>query len=90
MPLAWYFWPQWEDDTDYSDGYKAEHCDKWYQLELTKNDFAFELPECPCTMSQALSDKGVFVPDQDCNVVDRKCDVFNKGAMHCVRSGQPS
>lgn len=83
-------WPQWESKSDDDEGYKAEKCKEWYRIEKQKNNFAHELPECPCTMSQAMADKGVFVPDQDCNIVDRKCDVFNQGAIHCVRSGQPS
>ncbi|KAG1672675.1 Protein mesh [Nymphon striatum] len=90
VPLAWYFWPQWESQTDDDDGYKAEKCKEWYRVEQQKNNFAFELPECPCTMAQAMADRGVFVPDQDCNIVDRKCDVLNQGAVHCVISGQPS
>lgn len=44
-----------------------------------------QLEPCPCNMNHAISDKGRFFPDQNCNQDSGDC-YFHEGAQHCVRS----
>jgi hypothetical protein len=88
MPLAWYFKPQW--DRMYKGQWKEEMCKKWFDRESWADRFATTNFKCPCTRQQALLDKGRFSPDLECNIVDRKCDTFHRGALACFRSGRPS
>lgn len=87
MPLAWYFHPQWS--YWYGD-WKYKFCSAWYEKESFSDRFATTVFRCPCTRQQALLDKGRFSPDLECNIVDRKCDTFHRGALACFRSGRPS
>lgn len=87
MPLAWYFKRQWEKV--YGD-YKRHFCYNWYDRESFGDRFATTNFKCPCTRQQALLDKGRFSPDLECNIIDRKCDTFHRGALDCFRSGRPS
>ncbi|KAK4336770.1 hypothetical protein RND71_043857 [Anisodus tanguticus] len=59
-------------------------------IEEKGDRFATTLFQCPCTKEQALLDRGRFSPDLECNIIDRKCDTFHRGAQHCVRSARPS
>ena len=89
IPLDWYFAPQWEREFGNGDQWKYHFCDNWVKDEpayLIENT----LPQCPYTLQQAELDRGRFVPDLDCNVIDRKCDAFHKGAMQCMRSARPT
>ena len=88
MPLAWYFKPQW--DRIYKYKWKEEMCSTWFDRESWADRFATTNFKCPCTRQQALLDKGRFSPDLECNIVDRKCDTFHRGALACFRSGRPS
>lgn len=88
MPLAWYFKPQW--DRIYKYQWKEEMCKTWFDRESWADRFATTNFKCPCTRQQALLDKGRFSPDLECNIVDRKCDTFHRGALDCFRSGRPS
>lgn len=87
IPLAWYFAPQWEREmgTNWAD----KLCDDWTMNDRYLKNFAHELPQCPCTLKQALYDKGRFLPDYDCDKdANPKCQ-YHRGSRHCVRSGAP-
>lgn len=79
MPLAWYFKKQWE----YKHGrnWKDYFCSAWNDREEKGDRFATTLFQCPCTKEQALLDRGRFSPDLECNIIDRKCDTFHRGAQ---------
>lgn len=90
MPLAWYFKKQWQNRYGYGEKWKAHFCEAWYDREKVADRFATTVFQCPCTKEQALLDRGRFAPDTECNIIDRKCDTFHRGAQHCVRSARPS
>ncbi|CAG2178697.1 unnamed protein product, partial [Oppiella nova] len=86
MPLAWYFKTQWEREYGNNGRWKEHFCHDWFQQE----SYVQEVSRCPCTLQQAELDRGRFSPDLECNVIDRKCDTFHRGAQHCLRTGRPS
>ena len=88
MPLAWYFWPQWE--YHYGRWWKDQFCHDWFQREREADKFAISLWRCPCTMRQSELDRGRYAPDTQCSVYTRNCDPFYKRALHCIKSGRPS
>ena len=90
MPLAWYFKPQWEREYGSNGRWKEHFCHDWFQRESYADRFATTVFRCPCTLKQAELDRGRFSPDLECNVIDRKCDTFHRGAQHCVKTGRPS
>ncbi|KAH7644783.1 protein mesh [Dermatophagoides farinae] len=90
MPLAWYFKKQWEKEFGSNGKWKTYMCNKWFDRETYLDYFATTVFRCPCTMRQAQLDRGHFSPDLQCNVIDRKCDTFHRGALHCVKTGRPS
>jgi hypothetical protein len=90
MPLAWYFKRQWEREYGGNGRWKEHFCHNWFQRESYNDRFATTVFRCPCTLQQAQLDRGRFSPDLECNVVDRKCDTFHRGAQHCVKTGRPS
>lgn len=53
-------------------------------------NFASEIPVCPCTLEHALFDKGRFMPDFDCDRDANPTCRHHKGAIHCVKTGQPN
>ncbi|XP_008192790.2 protein mesh isoform X1 [Tribolium castaneum] len=88
IPLGWYFGPQWE--RKYGTNWPKYLCDNWLKDDRYLKNFASELPQCPCTLQQALADKGRFMPDFDCDKdANPKC-YFHRQAVHCVKTGSPS
>lgn len=88
IPLGWYFAPQWE--RLYGTDWSKQLCDKWLKDDRYLKNFAHELPQCPCTLKQALADKGRFLPDFDCDKdANPKC-YFHRQALHCVKTGSPT
>uniref|UniRef100_A0A182XLS7 Sushi domain-containing protein n=1 Tax=Anopheles quadriannulatus TaxID=34691 RepID=A0A182XLS7_ANOQN len=65
-------------------------CDNWLRTDRFLRNFAHELPICPCTLEHALHDKGRFLPDPDCDRDSNPTCLQHRGAIHCVRSGQPT
>ena len=64
-------------------------CNEWITDDRNLNNFTAELPQCPCTLEQAVNDKGRFLPDFDCDKdTNPKC-LYQSGAVHCVQSGVP-
>ncbi|XP_059481831.1 protein mesh isoform X2 [Neocloeon triangulifer] len=88
IPLAWYFWPQWE--REYGPKWAEKQCDTWTMNDRYLKNFAAEIPLCPCTLEHALADKGRFLPDFDCDKDANPNCFYHKGAIHCVRTGAPS
>ncbi|XP_018331597.1 protein mesh isoform X2 [Agrilus planipennis] len=88
IPLGWYFGPQWE--RLYGSNWPRTMCNEWLTNDRYLKNFAHELPQCPCSLEHALSDKGRFLPDFDCDKDSNPRCWYNKGSMHCVRSGAPT
>lgn len=53
-------------------------------------NFAADLPLCPCTLEQAVYDKGRYRPDRDCDKDSNPTCLRHKTAIHCVVSGTPT
>lgn len=87
IPLAWYFAPQWE--REYGAKWMYRQCDEWMMNDRFLKNFAADVPLCPCTLQQALGDKGRYLPDFDCDQDANPHCFYHKGAVHCVRSGTP-
>ncbi|CAH0391044.1 unnamed protein product [Bemisia tabaci] len=88
IPLAWYFSGQWE--RMYGQRWAERMCDEWLKNDRYLKNFAAEVAQCPCTLEHALADKGRFLPDFDCDKDANPDCRYNKGAVHCVRTGAPS
>ena len=87
IPLAWYFGGQWE--RKWGTNWAKQLCDVWLTDDRYLKNFASELPQCPCTLEQALADRGRFMPDFDCDKdANPKC-YFHRQAVHCVKTGSP-
>lgn len=87
IPLGWYFGPQWE--RIYGNKWPHRLCDKWIMHDRYLKNFAAEVSLCPCTLEHALNDKGRFLPDFDCDKDSNPDCFYNKGAVHCVKTGVP-
>lgn len=88
MPLGWLLRKSWRKE--YGRNWQFNFCSKWFDRENQNEYFAATVFRCPCTLAQALHDKGRFAPDERCNVVDKKCDSRHLGAQHCVRTARAS
>ncbi|XP_050303220.1 protein mesh isoform X2 [Anthonomus grandis grandis] len=88
VPLGWYFNWQWE--RLYGTNWPKTLCDEWLRTDRYLKNFAHELPQCPCTLEQALADKGKFMPDFDCDKDSNPTCYYNNQAVHCVRTGSPT
>ncbi|KAK4887724.1 hypothetical protein RN001_003995 [Aquatica leii] len=88
IPLSWYFSFQWEKE--YGTNWPDSLCDKWIENDRYLKDFVHELPHCPCTLEHALTDKGRYMPDPDCDKDSNPECEYHRGAIHCVRTGFPS
>ncbi|XP_066592875.1 protein mesh isoform X2 [Prorops nasuta] len=88
IPLGWYFGPQWE--REYGPKWSQKLCDKWIMNDRYLKNFAAEVPLCPCILEHALSDKGRFLPDFDCDKDSNPVCFYNQNAIHCVRTGAPN
>lgn len=87
IPLGWYFAPQWE--IEFGKNWPDKLCDNWIRKDRYLKNFAHELPQCPCTLQQALTDKGRYLPDYECDKDSNPKCQYHKGSRHCVRSGSP-
>lgn len=88
MPLSWYFHFQWENK--YGHNWTELLCQDWIQTDRIMNNFTHGLPQCPCTLEQALADKGRFMPDFECDKDTNPICYYNKPAIHCVKTGSPT
>uniref|UniRef100_A0A6P7FJN2 Protein mesh isoform X1 n=1 Tax=Diabrotica virgifera virgifera TaxID=50390 RepID=A0A6P7FJN2_DIAVI len=88
IPLGWYFQFQWENQ--YGKNWPKYLCDDWLRTDRYLKNFAHELAQCPCTVEQALADKGRFMPDFDCDKDSNPICYYNNQALHCVKTGSPT
>ncbi|XP_022920575.2 protein mesh isoform X1 [Onthophagus taurus] len=88
IPLGWYFNFQWE--RDYGSNWPLALCNEWLRTDRFLKSFTHKLNQCPCTLQHALNDKGRFLPDFDCDRDSNPLCMYNRGAMHCVRTGAPT
>ncbi|XP_031838730.1 sushi domain containing 2 mesh isoform X2 [Nomia melanderi] len=88
IPLAWYFGPSWEREMGAK--WPQRLCDKWIMNDRYLKNFASEISICPCTLKHALTDKGRFLPDYDCDKDSNLDCLYNQHAHHCVRTGAPN
>ncbi|XP_058804487.1 protein mesh isoform X2 [Phymastichus coffea] len=88
IPLGWYFNPQWE--RRYGEKWPHYLCDKWLMNDRYLKNFAAGISLCPCTLEHALSDKGRFLADPNCDKDSNPDCFYNKGAVHCVITGAPN
>nr|XP_016998391.1 protein mesh isoform X1 [Drosophila takahashii]XP_016998393.1 protein mesh isoform X1 [Drosophila takahashii] len=87
IPLAWYMAPQWE--RQHGKRWARALCDNWIRADRFLRNFAADLPLCPCTLDQAVLDKGRFRPDRECDKDSNPSCLRHRGAIHCVVSGTP-
>ena len=87
MPLAWYFRSQWQEA--FGDEWAGELCNNWINTDRHYKNFAHEVNRCPCTVDQAVANRGAFAPDFDCDMDGNTNCFFHSGASHCVRTGMP-
>ncbi|XP_030370476.1 protein mesh isoform X2 [Scaptodrosophila lebanonensis] len=87
VPLAWYMAPQWE--RMHGKKWPRALCDNWIRADRFLRNFAADLPLCPCTLEQAVLDKGRFRPDRECDKDSNPSCLRQRGAIHCVVSGTP-
>ncbi|KAF7263100.1 hypothetical protein GWI33_003617 [Rhynchophorus ferrugineus] len=88
IPLGWYFGWQWEKL--YGSNWPEYLCNDWLRTDRYLKNFAHELPQCPCTLEQALADKGKYMPDFDCDKDSNPTCYYNNQAVHCVKTGSPT
>ncbi|CAH2001993.1 unnamed protein product [Acanthoscelides obtectus] len=88
LPLGWYFQFQWENM--YGKNWPKYLCDDWLRTDRYLKNFAHELAQCPCTVQQALADRGRFMPDFDCDKDTNPICYYNNQALHCVKTGAPT
>ncbi|KAJ8947709.1 hypothetical protein NQ318_001548 [Aromia moschata] len=88
VPLGWYFQFQWENM--YGRNWPQYLCNDWLRTDRYLKNFAHVLPQCPCTIQQALADKGKFLPDTDCDKDSNPQCYYNNQAIHCVKTGSPT
>ncbi|XP_033329084.2 sushi domain containing 2 mesh isoform X1 [Megalopta genalis] len=88
IPLGWYFGPQWERAMGAK--WPQALCNKWIMNDRYLKNFAAEIPLCPCDVKHALTDKGRFLPDYDCDKDSNLDCILNQHAHHCVRTGAPN
>ncbi|XP_030753832.1 protein mesh-like isoform X2 [Sitophilus oryzae] len=88
IPLGWYFGWQWE--RLYGTNWPEYLCNDWLRTDRYLKNFAHELPQCPCTLEQALADKGKYMPDWDCDKDSNPTCYYNNQAVHCVKTGSPT
>ncbi|XP_052792972.1 sushi domain-containing protein 2-like [Mya arenaria] len=89
LPLGWYV--QNSMKQKHGNSWPTEMCVNWYNQDRKDMSWLDNLPYCPCSLSQALSDFGRFQPDVGCNLNSRspKNCFYHGAAVHCVRAVQP-
>ncbi|ESO93786.1 hypothetical protein LOTGIDRAFT_228561 [Lottia gigantea] len=71
-------------------GYSEIQCREWYEKDKKNMDWLEELLSCPCNLNQAVMDFGRFQPDMGCNMYTGSACHYHIGAVHCVRSVNPT
>ncbi|XP_020713695.1 protein mesh isoform X2 [Ceratitis capitata] len=87
IPLGWYFNKQWE--RKHGLRWPEALCENWIRNDRYLRTFTGDLPLCPCTLEQAVYDKGRYRPDKECDKDSNPTCLRHKNAIHCVVSGNP-
>uniref|UniRef100_A0A0K8UMU0 Extracellular domains-containing protein CG31004 n=1 Tax=Bactrocera latifrons TaxID=174628 RepID=A0A0K8UMU0_BACLA len=87
IPLGWYFNKQWE--RKHGLRWPEALCENWVRNDRYLRTFTGDLPLCPCTLEQAVYDKGRYRPDKECDKDSNPTCLRHKNAIHCVVSGNP-
>ncbi|XP_012579147.1 PREDICTED: sushi domain-containing protein 2 [Condylura cristata] len=85
--LAWHLSEDFRKDPV---AWARAQCLAWEELEDQLPNFLEELPDCPCTLTQARADSGRFHTDYGCDMDHGSVCTYHPGAIHCVRSVQAS
>ncbi|XP_030770620.1 sushi domain-containing protein 2 isoform X2 [Rhinopithecus roxellana] len=85
--LAWHLSDDFREDPV---AWARTQCQAWEELEDQLPNFLEELPDCPCTLTQARADSGRFFTDYGCDMEQGSVCTYHPGAVHCVRSVQAS
>ena len=89
LPLGWYVEEAMKQR--YGAEWPAAKCVDWYNKDRQNTDWIKAQPNCPCSLSQAMSDFGRWQPDAGCNLRSQhpsNC-FYHRGAAQCVRAVQP-
>ncbi|XP_052245038.1 sushi domain-containing protein 2-like isoform X2 [Dreissena polymorpha] len=90
IPIAWYV--RTSMLTQYGTTWPTDMCVKWYNQDKQDMSWLDYLLNCPCSLTQAVSDFGRWQPDGSCNLQNAKnpnnC-FYHTTAVHCVRAVQP-
>uniref|UniRef100_A0A8C9HTS3 Sushi domain containing 2 n=1 Tax=Piliocolobus tephrosceles TaxID=591936 RepID=A0A8C9HTS3_9PRIM len=86
--LAWHRSDDFREDPV---AWARTQCQAWEELEDQLPNFLEELPDCPCTLTQAWADSGRFFVSLPSGRTDYGCDMeqgsvctYHPGAVHCV------
>ncbi|VDI44766.1 Hypothetical predicted protein, partial [Mytilus galloprovincialis] len=65
-------------------------CKQWYNNEKINVAWVKGLLSCPCTLTQAFCDIGRWKADDGCDIDSDSSCTYHKGAVHCVRTTEPT
>ncbi|KAG8456187.1 hypothetical protein GDO86_002111 [Hymenochirus boettgeri] len=86
--LAWHLEESFRNN---SAAWAYKKCLTWREAEKTVlPNFLKETPDCPCTLAQSRADTGRYHTDYGCDIEKGSVCTYHPGAVHCVRSIQPS
>ncbi|KAM4808187.1 sushi domain-containing protein 2 [Rhinophrynus dorsalis] len=86
--LAWHLEENFRNN---SAAWAYDKCMNWREAEMkTLPNFLSETPDCPCTLAQSRADTGRYHTDYGCDIEKNSVCTYHPGAVHCVRSIQPS
>ena len=70
------------------DALYGQKCMDWYVGESKDPPDMRNLPKCPCTRTQAAV-VTQFEDNTSCSNGNAACNIFHRGATHCIRSAFP-
>ncbi|XP_050416885.1 protein mesh [Patella vulgata] len=88
VPLGWFVRDYMEQT--YGADWNSQKCQKWYEKDKLNMAWQEELLACPCNLNQAITDFGRWQPDVGCNMHTGSACHYHIGAIHCVRSVNPT
>ena len=74
----------------YGENWPSQKCKAWYNEDKQDMKWLSKLEHCPCNLVQALSDFGRWQTDVGCDLYDGSKCTYHIGAVHCIRSVQPT
>uniref|UniRef100_A0A2I3GT35 Sushi domain containing 2 n=1 Tax=Nomascus leucogenys TaxID=61853 RepID=A0A2I3GT35_NOMLE len=84
--LAWHLSDDFQEDPV---AWARTQCQAWEELEDQLPNFLEELPDCPCTLTQARADSGRFFTDYGCDMEQGSVCTYHPGghALPQARAG---